>query len=204
MLIGYKIRSKIYDKIASQKVHSIIMFGDAFTAAGNWNKDLNRNDIKNNGRPSLTTSQFLWILNNAVIKFKPKICFIEGGLNDIEVGMPLNRTFMNYQSIVDSLLKHDIEPVLQSTLFVDYPSGNGTNMPRPSETKLINLQVDSLNKYLSILANKKGIMYIDLNQYLSENGKLKKEVNTDGVHLNEYGYKIWAREIDKVLKKNGL
>ena len=204
ILIGYKLRSKIYDKIASQKSNNIVMLGDSFTAGGKWSKDLNRLDIKNSGTASLTTSQFVWIINDAVIKYNPKICFIEAGLNDIEVGIPLNRTFMNYQSIVDSLLEHQIEPVLQSIFYVDYPSGSDTNMPGSSETNLINSRVDSLNSYLSTLANKKGIIYIDLNQYLSENGKLKKELSTDGVHLNDLGYKIWTREVDRILKTKGL
>ena len=118
--------------------------------------------------------------------------------------MPLNRTFINYQSIVDSLLKHQIEPVLQSNYYVQYPSGSAINYPNASETILINSQVDSLNNYLSNLAIKKGVKYIDLNQYFSENGKLKKELSSDGFHLNDHGYKIWAREVEKVLKTEGL
>ena len=206
MLIGYKLRSKIYNRLfaPSEKTYNIVMLGDGITAGVEWNKDLNRLDIKNNGIPGFTTSHFVWILNDDVIKYNPKICFIQSGLNGIQHGIPLNRIFTNYQSIVDSLLKHQIEPVLQSNYYVQYPSGSAINYPSASETILINSQVDSLNNYLSTLAIKKGVNYIDLNQYFLENGKLKKELSSDGFHLNDHGYKIWTREVDKILKAKGL
>lgn len=196
MIIGYKFRSKIYDKIATQSSYKIIMFGDGFTSGGKWEKDLNRVDIKNSGIGGSTTSHFVWTLNDLVINYNPKICFIEGGINDIGVGIPLNRTFMNYQSIVDSLLKHQIVPVLQSAFYSNYPNA--------SESSLKKSRVDSLNLYLSTLAIKKGITYIDLDQNLSENGKLKKELTKDVYRINELGYKIWAREVDKILNTKGI
>jgi len=196
LFIGYKLRTKLYDKLASKKSYNIVMFGNSLTAGGKWNYDLNRFDIKNSGTGGFTTSHFVWILKGAVLQYNPKICFIEGGINDIGVGIPLSRTISNYNSIVDTLLKYHIEPVLQSTFYVNYPNDSLTN--------LMNSKVDSLNNYLSTLANIKGINYLNLNQFLSENGRLKKDLNRDGVHINEIGYKIWTREIEKILKFKGL
>jgi len=192
LFAAYLFRAKIYDKIASSKTYKVVMFGNSLTEGGEWNKDLNRLDIKNSGTGGFTTSHFVWILDDKVIQYKPKICFIEGGINDIGVGIPLNRTFSNYQSIVDTLLKHQIEPVLQSTFYVNYPDDSITNST--------NSRVDSLNIYLSSLASRKGIKYVDLNQFLSEKGRLKKELNMDGIHINGSGYKIWAKEVDRILK----
>ena len=202
VFIGYKLRTEIYNKISSQKSYkyNIVMLGSSFTAAGNWKKGLNRIDIKNSGISGYTTSQFDWRLKESVIKYNPKICFIQAGINDIEVGIPLNRTFMNYQSIVDRLIKNKIEPVLQSIFYVNYSS----NHFFADLTNLTNSRVDSLNNYLSTLAIKKGIEYIDLNQYLSVNGKLNKKLSNDGVHINDLGYKIWIREVDKILKTKGI
>lgn len=200
ILIAYKLRSKIYNRIKSQDSYNIVMIGDGYTARINWNKDLNRIDIKNSGAGGYTTSQYQRHLNDLVIKYNPKICFIEGGINDLLIGIPLNRIFINYQSILDSLLKNKIDPVVQSI----FPLGTPSNYPSANETNLINSRVDSLNIYLSRLANKKGVRYIDLNKYLSVDGKLKKEISTDGVHLNELGKKIWIREVDKILNTKGL
>ncbi|MBW8332306.1 MAG: hypothetical protein K0M40_09830 [Prolixibacteraceae bacterium] len=196
IFVGCQSSTRAVNDVKPLKSYSIVMFGNSLTAGGKWSNDLNRLDIKNSGTGGFTTSHFVWILKGEVIKYNPKICFIEGGINDIGVGIPSNRTFRNYKSIVDTLLKYQIEPVLQSTFYV--------NLPNDSVTKFYNSRVDSLNKYISTLANENGITYLDLNQHLSENGKLKKELNKDGIHLNELGYKIWIREIDKFLKQKGI
>lgn len=196
LFIGYKLLIKLYDKDTTPESHKIVMFGNSLTAGCNWNHNLNRVDIQNSGSPGFTTSHFVWILKESVLEFKPKICFIEGGINDIGVGIPLQRTFNNYKSIVDTLLKHKIEPVLQSTFYVNYPSD--------SLNYQYNSQVDSLNILLSSLAKSKGITYINLNPLLSAKGKLREELSKDGVHINETAYKIWAKEIQNTLNLKGL
>ena len=204
LLIAYKYREKIYELLAPPTSYNIVMLGDALTAKGNWSEELNRADLKNSGTPGYTTSHFLWILNKAVIQYNPKICFIEAGLNDIEFGIPLKRVFSNYEAIVDTLISHQIEPVLQSNYFVDYPRNSTSNHPNVNETELINVRLDSLNTYLSELAKNKGIIYLDINPLLMENGKLGQNLSLNGVHLNDLGYKIWVQEIDKILKSKGL
>jgi alpha-glucosidase len=169
------------------------MFGNSKTAQGEWSLKMRRSDVKNSGTGSYTTSQFIMILDRAVIKYNPRICFIEGGINDIGDGIPLTRTIQNYKSIVDTLLKYDIEPVLQSTIFTCLPNDS-----------LDNVKVDSLNIFLKNLAISKNLEYIDLNEYLSENKRLKPEYTKDGIHLEENAYKIWVKEITKVLNRKKI
>ncbi len=59
--------------------------------------------------------------------------------------------------------------------------------------------IDEVNAFLQELAKSKKIAYIDINPQLSENKRLKKQFTTDGVHLTEVAYNIWAEEIKKVL-----
>lgn len=188
LLIANNYRCKIFDKVASFKSYNIVMLGDSFTSRGNWNYDLERTDIKNSGKGGSTTSHYVGYLKNAVIKYKPKICFIEGGTNDIGVGIPLSRTFRNYESIVDTLIKYKIEPVLQSTFYVNQPGDS-----------IVNSKIDSLNVFLKNLAEVKNIIFLDLNLDLSENKRLKNEYSKDGVHITEKAYKIWMNEIKKIL-----
>jgi lysophospholipase L1-like esterase len=193
-------RSKICNKIASlhsdifsKSMYEIVMYGNSITQMGNWNCDLNRVDVKNSGILGFTTSHFVLYLNKSVIRYRPKICFLEAGINDIQVGIPLSRTFQNYISILDTLIKHNIEPVLQSTLFVCLP-----------EDGIINLKVDSLNHFLEKSAYSRKLEYIDLNMYLSANKRLKAEYTTDGLHLNQKAYKIWANELSLTLKRKRI
>ena len=188
ILIAYYYRSKIFDKVASFRTYKIVMLGNSFTSRGHWNYDLKRTDIKNSGVGGNTTSQYVGLLKKTVIKYQPEICFIEGGTNDIGLGIPLSRTFKNYESIVDTLLEFKIEPVIQSTFYVNQPGDS-----------VVNSKIDSLNLFLTELASKRNVIFLNMNSLLSENKRLKSEFSKDGVHINDKAYKIWINEIRRIL-----
>jgi len=163
------------------KHYKIVMFGDSLTFMGDWPGLLEKRSVKVSGNPGFTTSHFLFIVKEQVLKFSPDTCYIQGGINDIGVGIPLLRTIKNYNTLIDTLEDHKIIPIIQSTLLT-------TDVDR-------NRAVDSLNNNLVNICLKKGIRYINLNTSMSVNGKLKKELSLDGTHINKEGYEIWAKAI---------
>lgn len=176
-----------------EKSKTIAMLGNSLTAGGNWNLLLSRNDVINvgTGHGGFTTSHYVFLLENEVIRHRPKICFIEGGINDISVGIPLQRVKGNIQSLIDTLKVNKIIPVLTMTFHTSFDTAK-------------NKMVDSLNKIINELATKNGVQLIDLNKELSENGFLKKSYTTDGTHLNDSAYPIWARKVKEVLVRNKI
>lgn len=179
-----------------QPSYKVIMFGNSLTANGKWSDGVGRSDVKNSGTPGFTTSHFVWIIKDKVLQYTPTICFLEGGINDIGVGIPLERTYENYTSLVDTLLAHNIIPVIQSTLYTNFPNN-------ASQTTHHNQMVESLNTFLKELATSRGIVYLDLNKFFSENKKLKPAYTQDGVHVNAEAYKIWYEEVKRILKEKG-
>jgi len=177
-----------FKDIVNSKSPKIVMFGNSITQGGNWSELLNRNDIKNSGFSGFTTSHFVWIINENVIKAKPKICFLEGGINDIGVGIPLSRTIENYKNLIDTLNVHKIIPVVQSTLY-----RVNDNFSKP--------KIDSLNTFLINYCKSHNAYYLDINSKLSDNKSLLSKYSTDGTHLTYEAYKIWAKEINILLEK---
>lgn len=171
----------------SEKV--VVMFGNSITYQGSWEKLLNRDDILNYGIPGYTTGQLIWTIKN-VLKDHPtsKIWFIEGGINDISLGVPVKRIFENQKITIDSLKRNGIIPVMQLTIFK-----NGD--------RVANKQVQKLNKKIMRYCIENKIDYIDLNAFLSANGELVKEFTTDGCHLKEKAYLPWADAIKSILVK---
>lgn len=177
--------------------YEVVMFGNSIIENGaDWNKWLQRGDVKNSGHGGFTTSHFVWLLFNDVIAYKPKICFLEGGINDIGVGIPVKRIKRNYRQMVDSLLANNIKPVLVQIVYVNQNDEN--------ENKKKAQAIDIINSYLNKLAQNKNIDIINLNQHLSKNKRIKKPFTTDGVHFTDSAYEIFANEVNNILKKNGI
>lgn len=188
ILLGLKYKENIIQKLIDKREKAtIVQFGDSIIKGGNWNDLLGRSDIKNSGFSGFTTSHLRWLIQKNVIEFNPEICLIEGGINDIGVGIPLERTMTNYKSLIDTLISNNITPIVQSTLYVvDDPYKR--------------VMVDSLNNFLIEYCDQKSIKYLDINSKLSTDIGLKPEYSTDGTHINENAYYVWAKEIKEVLK----
>lgn len=178
-------------KIYKTKEADIVMLGNSITHGINWNELLGRNGVVERGIPSDIVEGYAARLDN-VIKLKPKFCFVMGGINDIYNWTPIDKIFDTYVKIITELKKNNIKPIIQSTLYagVKWKSYNDRNR-----------EVTKLNKLLQEYAKKNFIEYIDLNKKMSTKNILNANITVDGIHLNAEGYKMWAIEIEKILRK---
>lgn len=158
---------------------TIAMLGNSLTAYADWDKLLGRSDVQNFGIADFSMKQLSWLLADWVIKSKPALCFINGGHEDIMLGIPVDRIADDYSMILDSLQHNGIKPVVQSTLL-------------RWENPEFNNQAVKLNQLLKAICFEKEISYINLNTVLSDNSGLNPQLTTDGMHLNNKGYELWA------------
>ena len=143
------------------------------------------------GKSADTTDQMLARINNDVLKHKPDVMFIMGGMNDINRNFGDDKTFKNSMNkMVNIAIEDNIEPVIL-TITVD----------RENLKSGRNRRVDEYNRYLSNLARKKGIQIIDVNTPLKKEivkqRKFDNVVTVDGVHLNKKGNTIVANKMLK-------
>ncbi|MDP2304380.1 MAG: GDSL-type esterase/lipase family protein [Ignavibacteria bacterium] len=178
-------------EIYKTKQANIVMLGDSHIQGANWGELLGRNDVVNRGITSDVIEGYISRIYY-VLKLKPKVCFIMGGLNDVYMWIPIQTIFQNYVSLVNTLKEKKIKVVIHSAL---YPAEGADN---PSNR---NLLVEELNSLLKGFAEKENIPYIDLTKTMSRNLFTKKELINPWFHLNADGYKLWTNEVEKVLKK---
>jgi lysophospholipase L1-like esterase len=173
----------------NKKQHNVVIFGNSIVHQGDWEKVLDRQDVLKYGLPGQVTGQLIWNIKN-VLKDYPgtKIWFLEGGINDISLGVPVKRIFENQQVIIDSLKRNNIIPVVQSTIL-------------KHNSKEDNKKVNQLNKKIKAFCEQNNVEYIDLNAFLSRNGELIMDLSTDGCHLKPQAYVPWGEAIKKVLAK---
>ncbi|MEW6195179.1 MAG: GDSL-type esterase/lipase family protein [Bacteroidota bacterium] len=196
---NYILQMRMFD-LYKTKQADIVMLGNSLTAGANWAELLGRSNVVGRGITGDILQGF-YARMSTVYKLKPKIVFICGGLNDIYAWTPVEDVYYNYIRIVTSLQARNIIPVIQSTTYAsrDYAKEWGGT---PEVNLGRNKEVDKLNKLLYEYAKKNNIDYIDIVSKMStRDNYLRPELTWDGVHFNAEGYKIWAREIEKVLTK---
>jgi len=166
------------------KKGNIVMLGNSITYRVDWNELLNRDDIINRGIGRDITQGFINRLNT-VLAVEPKLCFIMGGINDIDNGIGAKSIISNLETIVRILERKGVTPILYSVLYAaaDYP-----------DYQQINSEVDQVNSSMVRFCKDNSIQFIDLNASFSSHGALRQEYSFDGIHVTAKAYSKW-REI---------
>ncbi len=187
--LAFKFKEKLHQYLFPPASNNILLVGDSLLAQENWALLLERNDITNLAYGGAIT---LHILKNVELlspKIKPKICVIEGGVNDLLAGVPKQRVFENYTKMIHILQKQQIKPIVNAVIYTNFPE--------------INQQITILNQQLASFCQQNQLTYVDANQVLSEKESLKNQYSLDGIHLKQVAYPLWAREISSAIKKLG-
>lgn len=166
----------------------IVMLGNSMVKNADWRSLMGRDDVYNASVSDFTSKQLSWVLTHSVIKYKPQICFIYSGLEDILLKVPQDQVITNYMMICDSLRNNNIEPVINSTLYL-------------VNNEKANRQVKDLNVRLKNYCEASGTGYIDINRVLCNENRLKSYYSTDGMNLTDGAYRIWATELNAYLNK---
>jgi hypothetical protein len=176
----YKKRLKMFESHIKEDWNKVLI-GDSHFEFFNTPKE-----YMNMGIAGDTTYGLLHRLKPFKLKTVEKM-YIQIGINDILTEMKQTTIKTNYLYILDELAKRDIKEVYVISLMP-------VAKTLPSSEQ-INQKVVEINQYIQKLAKDKGVKYIDLYSKLEENGYLKSQLTTDGLHLNEKGYQILKEEI---------
>lgn len=136
--------------------------------------------LYNAGIGGNTTAMMLARIQTDVIAYKPKLCFILGGTNDVGNGIAHTATRINIESMITTLMSNGIMPVLC------------TIPPRNDATKL---GVARVNMVVRNLATKYALHLLDFFPVLTDpaTGNFKAGYNDgDGIHPNQSGAKAMS------------
>ena len=196
---GYNNKKVRLNKLNNNHRYNIVMIGDSLTSGVNWNSISSRLDILNMGQSGDQVYLKIGNKNYGTINRLEgldsiyKKSFLMLGINDFSVGKNVNEVFNVYKKIINIILKKNIKPYIQSTLFVRDGKFN-------SKISIINLKVKKLNILLKEYCYLNNITFIDLNSKFQNNGMLNKKYTYDGIHLNKDGYNLWYNIIKPYLE----
>jgi len=122
------------------------------------------------------------------------------GINDFRLGDTTENVFKNYKSIIEDIRDHNIEVIVQSTLFISEKAIEYEYLGiKDDDIEIINYKVRRLNKKLEEYCFERKTAYLNINKEVSKNEMLENQNTDDGLHINQNGYRNWARIIKEYL-----
>ena len=190
---GKKNYQKLIDEFKKNplKKGDIVFLGNSITQGGNnWNLRLNHSNIKNRGIGGDVTDGVLARLDE-IIFFKPKAVFLLIGINDlwnVSPNVPELEYIGNNIIEIAKLIKQkssETKVYVQTIL--------------PIEKKIFKEPIKIVNSMIKRNQDTNVFEIIDLySVFVNEQGLIKNDLSTDGVHLNEAGYQVWVNYIKPI------
>lgn len=126
-----------------------------------------------------------------ILAMQPRAVFIMLGTNDLFYGVAIKDVLANYGKIIDQLAAGDpaLKIYVQSTLAMNPTVG-------ANYSYLKNEDVRPLNAALRTMTALKHVKFVEISSELTNSlGLLSGTYTTDGIHLRQPAYAIWAKLI---------
>jgi lysophospholipase L1-like esterase len=201
----YLKRVKLFEKWnQTAEEGGIVLLGDSITQAfpvkqvpAEWK--LQARGIAGDGIGGWKYRGLLDRLDVSCNDLKPSKIFIKIGINDIPNDpnaenknyIPKNVKIDSYRELVKKLQSKNrsAEIYLCSIL------------PTRGKYTTRNDRILKLNKELKSLAQRERVHYIDMHSAFLADKEMHQALTRDGIHLNGTGYKVWIKELEKIMEK---
>lgn len=124
---------------------------------------------------------------------QPETVFVMIGINDLLRGIEEQTVLANLREIIRDVrwVHPSANVVVQSIL--PHSDKNASWEGRDRLLKIPNRRIRRLNREIEAIAMAEGVYFLDLHPlFTDEQGNLRQELSTDGLHLNDRGYLVWS------------
>lgn len=183
----YQERMEFFNAMPHHR-HEIVFLGNSITEHGEWQELVPGKPVLNRGIGGDNTFGVLARVGEIATAHPDKI-FLLIGINDLFRKLPYEVTIHNYRRIIKKISQASpkTKVYIQSILPIN------EDMTKEPYTKGRNVLVPELNRRIKTLALEQGLTYIDLHPLFEEvEGKLKRELAIDGIHLKASAYITWV------------
>lgn len=187
----YKQRMAFFENNPLEK-GQVIFLGNSLTQGGKWDEYFTDAKPVNRG---ISGDNTLGMLNrlHEIIEARPRKLFLLAGINDISLGRSTDKIMTGLKAILYQLKSGSPETQIyvQSLLPINNEEfGNYKRMLKKEKN------IEKLNKELKKFCKEEGIIFIDIYPlFLAKKRKMDAKYTTDGLHLNEDGYRVWVAGI---------
>ena len=180
-----------YDRIEvfkrdTLRFNQIVFLGNSITEGGkDWNEKFGVVGISNRGISGDSTDGVIARLNE-IIHFSPKAIFLLIGINDIYNELTPSTDYVANNIL--KIIKRINQELPETKIFLQ--------TILPVEKEVYKDKVIAVNEMIKTFVSQSKFEIIDLYSiFVNKDGKMKKELSYDGVHLNDKGYSVWVDHI---------
>jgi lysophospholipase L1-like esterase len=197
--------AKVIRKNRDSIPNGVIFFGDSITEWYDIEKYYRDIKVKyNSGIAGSTSESLMWICDEAVIKYKPKIMVFLVGTNDLgNTNMRSPREIaMNVKNIFDLVSGNikNIKIIHVSTL----PCNEELQGEPVGKIMRTNKNIKTLNdEYLEMIKSFDNVTFINVFEKFidKETNNIKDNLSEDGLHLTKEGYDLLTELIKPEILK---
>ena len=161
----------------------ILMLGDSQVEMGNWYDLFQGRFAVRNAGLSQAKIKDVSSLANGISPIHPAMVLLFCGINDLGTGRTSDDTLKDYFQLLDQVcgdVARDRVMVLSIMPVARRRLADGS--------KDLNAKVQVLNANLRQHCEKEGIAFVDVSPAISNDGMLREDLTSDGLHLNPQGY----------------
>ena len=172
------------------KFNQIVFLGNSITEGGkDWNQKFGVVGISNRGISGDSTDGVITRLNE-IIHFSPKAIFLLIGINDIYNELTPSTDYVANNIL--KIIKRINQELPETKIFLQ--------TILPVEKEVYKDKIIEVNGMIKTFVSQSKFEIIDLYSiFVNKEGKMKKELSYDGVHLNDKGYSVWVDHIKPIV-----
>ena len=196
----YNKRVALFEQEGGIDSTTIVMLGNSLTENGkDWAARLHTNlPVVNRGIIGDNTYGMTERLCQ-ITPYHPRAIFLMAGTNDMVGDTPTQVVAQHVISLIDSIRAQSPTTKLfvQSLLPINETSGRWRTLAGRTD------DFPFANMLIRAYCESKGITFINIFPLMTRgrSNQLRADLTVDGLHLNEQGYKIWAFELRKYLRR---
>ena len=198
-VVKYRVKEVVKNKVDD----NYLFLGDSLTDFYDLEKYYPDMPVVNSGVNGNRTDAIIDNMKERVYQYNPSKVFILIGINDILDERDASEISNSIKEIVDGI--QDNRPYAEIYVESLYPINNSEN--EKIDLEMVNVlrnndKIKSINKEIKKMCKEKKVTYIDLYSLLvDDNDQLNIDYTTEGLHLNNDGYKVVTDELMKYIKK---
>ena len=174
-----------------------LFLGDSITEYYDLGKYFIDLPVVNSGISGDTTDDILSNMKERVYDYNPSKIFLLIGTNDLEIDKSVDEVVDDIKEIVKGI--KDNRPKAEIYIESVYPVNSDINEDLVDKRE--NEDIIAINEELEEYAEEENLTYIDIyNLLVTEDGVLNTEYTKDGLHLNDKGYDVVTKTLEKYLK----